>query len=126
MTDLTPGTFEWALGALKAGKKVRLSRWDPVWYLAIEGSGDSYTVRVIKPDGGSAMWYGAVADILEDAWELYEPGHDFAWALEQIKAGKSVRRKAWAYDSIKIPVKSRMVSMESVLADDWLLAEDEP
>jgi len=34
----------------------------------------------------------------EDGWEVYEPeepGHDWAWACEQMLAGKKVRRKLW-------------------------------
>ena len=79
-----------ALKALSEGKCVRHIRWC--------GDGHLKPGCTFSPSYGwacTAEWY---LTYYTDGWEVYEPeepGHDWAWACEQMLAGKKVRRKLW-------------------------------
>jgi len=68
----------------------------------------------------------------EDGWEVYEPeepGHDWAWACEQMLAGKKVRRKLWiAGHWYQRDCADRVANIDLALADfkatDWVLADE--
>lgn len=132
-----PHDIGWAMRQLAAGKKVRCRGWM------------TKTLHLLADDFEHIVYDGAtlgdctqftVTDFTRSDWELYEPepeGHDFHWALEQIKAHKRVRRGAWRDRWLFSPGTSDTVyydihgcctnhvwqaSIYDMLATDWVLA----
>lgn len=111
-----------AIAAMEAGKKVchvtkagYLEMWDGYLYARISGD-TREKVPMVRLLGEL------------EGWELYEePGHDFAWALEQLKAGKNVRRKLWLLGEFispdgPRPGRGNYALISDMIATDWELA----
>lgn len=113
--------LNWALNQIMVGRKVRRSSWP-------EGTGIGNSGCWCNP--GDQLPLMIESNLMADDWELYdtaEPeGHDFHWVLQQLKAGKRVKRKAWvgqhsitwSFDSDGL---GRLMAME-LLETDWVLA----
>jgi hypothetical protein len=76
----------------------------------------------------NTLWY------LADDWEVVQKGHDFKWALEQLKAGKYVTRRSIEAETGKIrgvgPGTLRRLQdgtlqfkLEEIEATDWILVD---
>lgn len=104
-----------AIAALEAGKKVRIKTWPHQFWLKYESGR-------VRDQGDDPYEFEGMEFELD--WELYEePGHDFAWALEQLKAGKKVKRRGWNGQITPVQIGQREVpTYESMIATDWELA----
>lgn len=122
---LTEGTFEWAMQQMRQGRRVK--RKDHCFEMHINGINGRLlavaTGRAISTVGIDLEHVGATD------WEIVpEPkpeleGHDFAWAIKQIKNGKRVRRKAWGV-TWWIGGKNGSVNIGDACECDWILAPE--
>ena len=93
-----------AMEELELGKKIRKIDWVENAYICRDNEG---FVR----DQNKCI-YAEWARYPFCKWELYEdPKHDFDWAVEQIKSGKTVTRK------------DRVLSPEDFNSDNWEIWE---
>lgn len=103
-----------ALHALVEGKKVKHSSWDDGLFLEMKDSG-----LIVTQTGG-------LCDLaFENDWSIAEPANDhtpgtFAWAREEAKRGRQVRRRVaevvfTAEDFAKAPAWS----LDHIDATDW-------
>lgn len=78
--------FSEAMAAMEDGSKVHPVTGDPEHYLYLNAD------REICSPSGRPIRFSSLAASVE--WELYEAsGHDWTWAKEQLRAGKTVKRK---------------------------------
>lgn len=122
--------FAQAVDLLNEGKKVRLPEWVGYWfsdpekgYMAFTRTGD-----IVKAD---------VPKFLNrDDWEEVTIGQGFDWALLAMKSGKRSKREVWANDKYIYILNGKwtcsafdrdereaILSLDDVLAADWVLAE---
>jgi hypothetical protein len=95
-----------AMKALEEGKKVRQPHWLSGTYIHIQ---DHY---ITQDSGNTAPTVFHIRAIM-DGWELYEePGHDWAWAKEQLRRFNYVQRKSWNSMSIFYHHTNDLIYME--------------
>lgn len=121
--------FEEALAAMRRGENVRAKHW-------VEGEcvrlgrdfppGLGFRLPAIQVEDGVLTFDGylvptvQIHDVMSD-WELYSECHDIRWAAEQLKLGRSVRRRGVA--GIHKPGTSTFTP-DDIMANDWELADD--
>ena len=103
-----------AVKAMQDGYSVRRSWWAKDDYIKLNSSGD------IVDRGGDLQ---ELCDVSGN-WEVYEePGRGFLWAMEQVRCGKTVKRKSWSASCNTLSVGMGVVLMrEAIDANDWILA----
>jgi hypothetical protein len=121
-----------AIQALELGKKVRYRVWGSNEFVRVDQGG-----VLVDEDGHYSTL--EISDYLTNLWELYEePGHDWNWAKQQLRAGNKVHRKSWGgwylyyvsredivyceYVDKREPTTEKWISLEEEDATDWILA----
>ncbi len=103
-----------AMVAIEKGLKIRHETWrdtDYVYKLGnslINSRGSKELELVYRLDG----WFLFIKD------EVKEQGHDFDWALSQVKLGKQVKRKA---PGNYYTYLSGIIQVSDLIATDWIL-----
>ena len=83
--------FGWALKQMKAGKKVRRGSWGENCRIGYSSTDPIYIYDYDRFMG----WKPLTADLVAENWILFVEGHNWDWALNQMKAGGAARRTAW-------------------------------
>jgi len=115
---LTEGTFEWAMLQMRQGKTV--TRRGSKHVLCI-------VAGVLRVDEGRGNFCSvATHDMMSTDWEIMPKpeaeGHDFLWALEQMRNDYRVRRKAWGVAGIDVSCSIAHLTADSIQAKDWVFA----
>ncbi len=92
---MKPGTFLWAMEQLIAGKKVARQNWDDKTFYYYNDDG-VVIFNDSREEPGRANPPKGLAN--EDDWIIWTPPVNyipgtFPWAWEQLKAGKTIKRK---------------------------------
>jgi hypothetical protein len=117
-----------AMEALVAGKKVQWKFWNSDDFIHVKDG------KLFCGDEQVSLT-GFILDNA-DGWSIYdEPGHDFLWAVQQMKDGKMVKRtpwvKVWWYEwNGRVYRQAQnehgepldLVHFEHITAADWVLA----
>jgi len=121
-SKFTDGTFEWAVQQMRQGNKVRRRVRAFPWLLL----GKAGLETLDGPD--KCQLISLLSEhIMATDWEIVpepnpEPeGHDFAWAAEQVKNGKTVRRTGWGTFPWSVGANAT-VTISDTLKTDWVLA----
>ncbi len=116
--------FSGAVAALEAGKKVKFKFWNDDHYIDPNPPDYSCPMEVNPLDANEPLKPVRLSwAFMEGDWEIYEePGHDFQWALEQIKKGNKPIRRSWKI--YQKSLDSQWVTFGDMAATDWVLSED--
>ena len=108
-----------AIAAMEAGKKVRSVTWSPWVYIDVPTPGG----RVMDNNGD---YYALHPSAVSSEWELFKElprTYDFDWAVEQVRAGKMVRRASWHPSWSVSKLSGREISWEDIASTDWTTLE---
>ena len=124
--------FEDALNELKNGRRVRRKSWGSICYLRFSELQQRIWSKIGNSEEETIF---DTLDVIADDWEVVSEGpegHNFQWALDRIKQGLRVHRigtNHWYWrDGKKIMTntnKFALLGSDNLLANDWVLADDE-